>query len=824
MRFCDFRLFFRISIIIVCIFGVRFVGATDSVRETIPCREILNDAETMSQFIAGLRKEIKRFSQFNEAFRPFVWGALGTQVFSDSLLPSYKKEAVYEVLVENVGKDQADIIAGQDVGVYKDENVINFSLYRQVLRYIGLKDPNLESVPLADIDLIVASYLRLKKSEPSNDVTRSRLALIWAGISYNQYPWFQEMIHQVGEKIVALSVEKSGFLKNSKDLSRELTMNHSYWLRRKMTSSNSEIPSRNEWEENVAYEARQSLQSDNREYSDFKKIREIEDFLVTLRAVKDRMDTLINSIVFVEPADNSISSSSLPVVNGVTSQEASSEVTKLSMEASTSVHAMNLEDLRRNFDNAQSLLSPLVQSLVKSDAKRALPTDTKIEPKDLESLLRFHGFFDKLKKSFLERDRFIDALKLVFINRGSMLLLGYTGTGKSEVADAVGENILDRDTGKNSYFSLQLTQETTTSETMGGTIVEEAMKGRMIRNYEQSVLGSAIVFLDEFFDGRLKFIRHFLKAFNERKHTQGPSENTFHGKTRVFLAASNLYLNQIYEAFGNNTPQALIDRFSIVTYFPGSFSDMQSIILLAQRKKFEPDSSLFLDELDQINEKIRAVGLSPAIIMRVHYFYEAMKKKVMAHRNTAVAEYSSKRHRNVQPPYQSTRIFSPRTLRFSFDWVRSYALLNRSLYSDFLELEVTDQDVEQALDFFYRLQGPSEDFLERLSNIPDRDPYEASQQDTVFFELKAYREVADELRDEKIKLETQLRNILEDLPQESEDQENAGYATLSGFVTSLAYTLADFDHPEKIDAKKMAALDVMRQLMSDENAARIFKR
>lgn len=425
------------------------------------------------------------------------------------------------------------------------------------------------------------------------------------------------------------------------------------------------------------------------------------------------------------------------------------------------------------------------------------------------ALSKTRVFFSKLREIFYERDSLLGILEAAFIGKNSVLILGPGGTAKSDVADRAGENIVEDD-GNTSYFSLQLTQDTTASETQGGVIVDEALKGRPIRNWMEGVLGSKIVFLDEFFDGRLKFLRSFLKAFNERVYTQGRIREA--GLTEVFIAASNKYLNQIYEMFGNNDPQALIDRFQFVYYAPGVLHDTASILSLARMNR--PDMpKLTFKELKEVGDFAQSIPLGQLEVLRAQAIFTAMRRKVREQEALSLEAFIKAKGRNerVQPPYKSTRVFSPRSLRIAFKLIRVRAL-SRMTEAD-ATIVVEPQDVDRLMATYLGMQT---DKLEQMEAGEDVDPYEKAQLETLRFEHDAIASVLNNLMHEEADNDTEVDRILTKLNAATTDEEvRIARSQLYDFVDELSQRLENIHDAEKIDARMVAALYALRRLSND---------
>lgn len=421
-------------------------------------------------------------------------------------------------------------------------------------------------------------------------------------------------------------------------------------------------------------------------------------------------------------------------------------------------------------------------------------------------------FFGTLNKIFFERESLVDVIRKAFVSEGSVLILGPGGTAKSDVADTVGENIVN-EKQETSYFTLQLTQDTTAAETQGGMIVEDALAGRTIRNWEEGVLGSYVVFLDEFFDGRLKFLRSFLKAFNERKYTQG--RHTHPGLTKVFIAASNKYLNQIYEMFGNNDPQALIDRFYFVYYAPGVLQDTASILGLAEKTRPSMPKLTF-KQLDEVYNFSKTVPMSRLQVLRTQYIFSQMRRKLQAQEVSALNDYLKARQRGerVQPPYKSTRVFSPRSLAVSFKLIKVQALL-RYAEQPSADLAVEPGDVDNLLSSFLIMQGPPDEKMDATLDSAEMDPYQKSQLNTVQIEREALKETMDDLHKAVDRAVNLAKSAVKDLTEVTDEEtKTRALFAYHRVLTEMLTALEEVDQAEKIGAEQIAALEALQILQA----------
>src|SRR5262249_44047785 len=133
----------------------------------------------------------------------------------------------------------------------------------------------------------------------------------------------------------------------------------------------------------------------------------------------------------------------------------------------------------------------------------------------------FQKYFGTLENVMIERQDIIRMIEVALLAREHVLLMGPPGNAKSMISDAVLGNIVDEE-GKPSYYRIQMTPETTMSETHGPISPKEVFEsGRIKRHYDQGMLHSRNVFIDEIFDARANAQRNILGLLAERQHAQG---------------------------------------------------------------------------------------------------------------------------------------------------------------------------------------------------------------------------------------------------------------------------------------------------------------
>jgi MoxR-like ATPase len=370
----------------------------------------------------------------------------------------------------------------------------------------------------------------------------------------------------------------------------------------------------------------------------------------------------------------------------------------------------------------------------------------------LESAERFRDYFSALNENLVERQEVLHLIQVALIAKEHVLLMGPPGNAKSMVADMVLGGITDRVTGKSSYYRIQMTPETSMSETHGPINPKEIFEsGKIVREYDQGMLFSRNVFIDEIFDARANAQRNILGLLAERQHAQGTE--IVAGNIETVVGATNRYLDEVYEKAGDQGPKALLDRFSFNIYVPGEFHKASSYnrLINSSKKDRKKLPQLTFDDLEQLRLLVKDVEITEDVAQFLSLLSFRMKSQTEAMEQSELKNYRKKiqQGENPNPPYRATKYHSPRTLYKAagilkafivYDWVQSGG--TRSLRTNL-------EDIKMLKNFFV-LSGPEQSFveamLERTSN-----PYERSQLSTIVEESKMfediYREISTETND-----------------------------------------------------------------------------
>lgn len=135
--------------------------------------------------------------------------------------------------------------------------------------------------------------------------------------------------------------------------------------------------------------------------------------------------------------------------------------------------------------------------------------DTVDTIRDLEYVRR------RLGDEFVGRERAVRLLQLAVVCREHALLLGPTGTAKSELIAALARHIEAR------HFTYLLTRFTEPSEIFGALDFERFREGTYHVRTEGMLPRAELVFLDEVFQGSSAILNTLLTLLNERRYHNG---------------------------------------------------------------------------------------------------------------------------------------------------------------------------------------------------------------------------------------------------------------------------------------------------------------
>lgn len=328
---------------------------------------------------------------------------------------------------------------------------------------------------------------------------------------------------------------------------------------------------------------------------------------------------------------------------------------------------------------------------------------------------KFNTYFEAVGKYLKERDYITNIIQIALIAKEHVLLMGPPGNAKSMISDIILGNITDAQGNTKSYYKIQMTPETTMSETHGPLdYVKLSQTSKYERLYEEGMLMSRNVFVDEIFDSRSNALRNLLVLMNERAHAQGP--RIIKGKIETIIAATNRYISEVYEAAGNEGPKAVLDRFAFSIFVPADLEFTQSamdLVTTAKKQKIKIPQLTFQD-LDIIRSLVSEVEIPDNVAKFLVHLRSRMKEETEALEQSGLQSYKDKikNGEDPKPPYRATKYQSPRTLNKAggilkaivvHDWLKSGG--NRSLTA-------TIEDVRK-LEVFFTLNGPRAEYVEQ---------------------------------------------------------------------------------------------------------------
>ncbi|MEM7647110.1 MAG: hypothetical protein AAF203_09390, partial [Pseudomonadota bacterium] len=270
------------------------------------------------------------------------------------------------------------------------------------------------------------------------------------------------------------------------------------------------------------------------------------------------------------------------------------------------------------------------------------------------------------------------------------------------------------------------------------TVLEE---GRIDRQYSEGILAHKTAFIDEIFDGRANAQRNILGVLAERQHSQGGHIEK--GITETVIAATNRFMDEVYEKAGDDGPRALFDRFAFNVYVSGEFEDEESYVSLIQTAKKErpaiPDLS-FAD-LDKLQGLVGGVEIPDSVASMLSLISYRMKAEAEAMEAASIADYKKKQRagEDPAPPYRSTKYHSPRTLYKAAAMLKAIVVYDYAMNGGQRPLTANFKDLEK-LEVFFTLNGPNDQFVNELLDRTT-NPYERSQLSAILQEREMFREI-----------------------------------------------------------------------------------
>lgn len=358
-----------------------------------------------------------------------------------------------------------------------------------------------------------------------------------------------------------------------------------------------------------------------------------------------------------------------------------------------------------------------------------------------EAAERFRAFFGVINQRLLERGYLVDLISVALLAKEHVLIMGPPGNAKSMLSDEILGNILELG-GENSYYRIQMTPETTMSETHGPINPKEILEsGRIDRQYDQGILRYRNAFIDEIFDGRTNALRNILGVLAERQHAQGGHIQK--GETETVVAATNKYIDQVYEKAGDDGPRAVLDRFAFNAYVPGEFEFADSYRALIQSAGVErPEIPEFgFAELDVLRELVKKVTIPDSVADMLSMISYQMKAEAEAMESASVRDYKKKLRDggDPMPPYRSTKYHSPRTLFKAAAMLKALVVFDFTMNGAKRPLVANFNDLKK-LESFFVLNGPDSEFVEDLIDRTT-NPYERSQLSAIITEREMFQTI-----------------------------------------------------------------------------------
>lgn len=458
------------------------------------------------------------------------------------------------------------------------------------------------------------------------------------------------------------------------------------------------------------------------------------------------------------------------------------------------------------------------------------PTYSRQDEK-VKAAKQVYEFLNESTGSLLEREFLRDLIFLSFATREHVLLLGPAGTAKSLISRTVLPNILERGTGKNSFWKIQMTPDATTQDTHGPNDPKVMLEeGRYDRLWKEGMLYYKSVFIDEIFDANPKSERNILEAVNERSFTSG--SRTFNGKLEVVMAATNTYISEVFARAAKmdrpEAPRAVLDRFAFKAYVPEEFNALKSDISLIRggERKPKPDPIYY----DQI-EALRALAKEVEFPEHVVYFVQGLTTRIheigQVLERKSVNDYNKKRMEgkvDLEPPYRRTTYLSKRTISKVKKILQAIVVMDYVAKGGNRPLEITIEDVKN-LSKYYTLQAPGNP--QQMQKLLDRArvPDDRSQINTVIQENQTFNKVYNELLDQynaamiEMAYKEQLKTLdeIEKLP-ESEQLEAATQLAVALVRNLPNMVRAEEAAPWENDGKMIAQIqynDIITQRLTE---------
>lgn len=363
---------------------------------------------------------------------------------------------------------------------------------------------------------------------------------------------------------------------------------------------------------------------------------------------------------------------------------------------------------------------------------------------------KFNAYFEAINDRILERKPLVDLAEVALIAEEHLLLMGPPGNAKSQFADLILGNMTTAADTKKSYFRIQMTPETTMSETHGPMDIPKlTTTGKYERILSEGMLFSRNVFIDEIFDARSNAQRNILGMLAEKAHAQGP--HIFKGDIETVFGATNKYISEVYEKSGDDGPKAVLDRFAFIAFVPATFEKTSSYVTLIQRaKKNHKDiPNLTFEEIENLRDLVQQVEIPQTVAKALALLSYRMKAETEALELASIKSYKEKIKNGEEPsiPYRATKFHSPRTLGKAAAILKAVVVRDWAHKKGKRKLEATIQDLAQ-LEKFFTLNGPADSFVKseiaRTSNPHERTQLMSILQEREIFQ-RHFNKIVEEM-------------------------------------------------------------------------------
>ena len=219
----------------------------------------------------------------------------------------------------------------------------------------------------------------------------------------------------------------------------------------------------------------------------------------------------------------------------------------------------------------------------------------------MDTLQKVHAVKKELNNFFVERSEEIHGMMLSLFSGVNLLFIGNPGTAKSMLAESWAKTIT-----KSKYFSWQLHQFSTPEELFGPYSLAKLEKDQYTRITEGKLPEANIAFIDEVFKCSHGNLNALLSILNER----------------VFFDDGKAIPLDLFCVIGasNEIPEegdkleAFMDRFSLKYEVNPIVENNNFQKMLQSKNKFDPETTLTLEEVSKSRKEIEAVEVPEGIV------------------------------------------------------------------------------------------------------------------------------------------------------------------------------------------------------------------